>query len=132
MAEVPEELQKTTFCITCYQTKIIDEIDSYNADLKKAKDILVFDKDQGKETRMIKRLEDPLVVTDCLDQKEVMMTLAFRALRAGFNGIIDFEAKAIRDRNGSYQKVTWQGTAIPAHIDVDKLPKDKSFWHNPN
>lgn len=132
MAEIPEELQKTTFCITCYQTKIIDQIELYNSDLEKAKDIIVFAKDQGKETRTIKRLEDPLVVTDCLDEAETVLKLAFRALRGGFNGLVDFEAKSTKDRNGSYQKVLWQGTAVPAHIDVDKLPKDKSFWHNPN
>ena len=132
MAVVPEELTQTVFCPTCYQTKIVHEIESYEADMEKAKNIIVFEKDQGKETRGIKRLEEPLVVTDCLDAKEVMMKLAFRALKAGFNGIVNYEAISTRDRNGSYQKVTWKGSAIPAHIDVSKLPKDKSFWHNPN
>jgi len=132
LAVVPEDLTHTAFCMTCYQTKVVNEIEAYEADMEKAKDIIVFEKDQGKETRGIKRLEDPLVVTDCLDSKEVMMKIAFRAFKAGFNGIVSFEANATRERNGSYHKVTWRGSAIPAHIDVSKLPKDKSLWHNPN
>jgi hypothetical protein len=132
MAQIPEKLQHTTYCPTCYQAEIINEVEAYAADVEKAKNIMVFEKNQGKETRLIKRLEDPLHVEDCLDEKEVMMKLAFQALRKGFNGLVDFEAVAHKERNGSFHKVTWKGSAVPAQIDVAKLPKDKSFWHNPN
>jgi hypothetical protein len=130
LPQIPKELTQTAFCQTCYQQKIIPQIEAYDQDMLRAQDIIVFAKNQGKETRFVKRLEDPFTVTDCLDEKDVTMRLAFLAVRAQFNALVDLVVTSTKIRNGSYQKLVWQGTAIPAQVDESKLPKDKSFSHS--
>lgn len=132
LEKIPVELQKTTFCPSCYANQILPEIETYNRDLERAKDILVFEKTQGKETRFIRRTEKPLKVSDCADREEVMLRLAFQSLRRGFNGILDFEATSEKEKNRSYNKVSWKGSAIPANIESNKLMKDKALRDNPN
>lgn len=132
LEKIPAILQKTSFCLHCYNEHIAAEVQSYLSDLEQSKELMVFERTQGKETRLIKRNEQPTVVRDCLDRQEVMMKLAFRAYRRGFNGLLDFEATSIKSKDGSYSLVTWQGSAVPAMIDSKKLLKDKALRDNPN
>jgi hypothetical protein len=100
--------------------------------MEKARNILVFMKKQGKETRLIRRLEDPVRVLNCPDHDQTLMRLAFFAAQKNYNAIIDVDLVCEKVRTGSYQTLKWSGTGIPAHVDDDKLLKDRSLWQNPN
>lgn len=80
-----------------------------------AKQIIVFDKSQGKESRLYKRHEKPIKVVDCPDREETVLRLAFMAVQAKYNAIIDLELRHRIVRNGSYKSTVWTGTAIPTH-----------------
>ena len=132
MPAIPPDLSHTVYCESCYHEKVAGPVQSHIEDLESAKDILIFFKNQGKETRLIKRLEDPIQVENCLDHQDVVMRLAFLTLKAGYNGIVDILVSSEKVRNGNYQTLKWKGVGIPAHIRADKLLRDKSLEQTPN
>ncbi len=132
MPAIPPELSHTVYCEGCYHEKVAGPLADYNQDLESAKEILVFFKNQGKETRLIKRLEDPIQVENCLDHQDVVMRLAFLTLKAGYNGMVDIVISSEKVRTGNYQTLKWKGVGIPARIRADKLLRDKSLEQTPN
>ncbi len=132
MPYVPEEISHQTYCSGCFDTQIVPAQNEYNQNMERAKDIMVFDKKQGKETRNIKRLEDPVTVTDCADENETILRLAFIAAIKNYNAVVDMEVVSKKIQHGSYKKMVWSGTAIPTQVDEKKLIKDRASWHNPN
>ncbi len=132
MTAIPPELSHTVYCEACYHEKVAGPLADYNQELESAKEILVFFKNQGKETRLIKRLEDPIRVENCLDYQDVVMRLAFLTQKAGFNGMVDIAISSEKVRTGNYQTLKWKGVGIPAHIRADKLLRDKSLEQTPN
>ncbi len=132
LPEIPKDLSHSVYCQSCYQEKVEGPLQSYNQDLESAKEILVFFKNQGKETRLIKRLEDPIQVENCLDHQDVVMRLAFLAVQAKYNGIVDIVVSSEKVRTGTYQTLKWKGVGVPANIRADKLLRDKSLEQTPN
>lgn len=123
LPKLPKELAHQTYCAGCYEQKVRPQIDLYEANMKRARDIVVFSKKESKITRLVKRLEPALHAENCLDEQEATMRLAFLAVLQEFNVLIDFEVRSEKVKNGSYQKLVWKASAIPVNIDVDKLPK---------
>lgn len=130
--EKPFDMQRNHFCLNCHIQKVTPELEIYEDLLSRAKNIRVFDKSQSKETRLIKRLEQPITVQDCSDQQDVLLKMAFIAVKKNFNAIIDVDIKSEKIRMGSYQTSHWKGSCIPANVSDSKLIKDRSFRDNPN
>ena len=127
LAEIPQDLAAGTYCIPCFDAKVAPELEAYNDTMKKAKNIHVFEKDQGKETRFFKRLEEPFKVENCADRDETLLRLAFFTVRAGFNTLIDVDVVSKKVRNGSYQTTMWTGSGIPTHVDEARLNRKSSL-----
>ncbi len=123
---IPKELAHTTYCEPCFHNNVEPKFTEYEQVLEQARNILVFSKDQGKETRLIKRIEDPVHVADCVDYDETILRLAFFAAQSGYNAIVDVDVVSEKVRMGSYQTLKWTGTAVPVHVIEGKLIKDRS------
>lgn len=132
MADRPEELSHSVYCPECFNAHIAGPLEEYNETVEQAKEILIFDKSQGKETRLIKRVEDPVSVRDCRDYDEAVMRLAFFAVKAGYNSIVDMNLVSHKVKIDGYQTTLWSGAGVPAHVTSAKLVKDRSIWSNPN
>ena len=132
LTAVPADLAHTSYCSPCFEEKVAGELTRYNEMVDAARSILVFDKSQGKETRLIKRLELPVHVAACRDYDEAVLRLAFFAVQSGHNAIIDTDLVAKKEIDGRYQTTVWNGTAIPANVSDAKLIKDRSNWSHPN
>lgn len=130
--QLSEELSHSVYCRFCYDANVAKELERYRQDLEAAKDVLVFFDHQGKETRLIKRLADPISVSECKDRDEAIMRLALMAVRSQHNGLVDIHLVSEKVRVGRHQNLKWKAKAIPVHVDPSKLPKDKSLWHKPN
>lgn len=132
LAEVPPALSHSAYCGSCFSVHVAEPMAVYEADVERAKDINVFMKNQGKETRLIKRTEKPVRVADCPDHDEALLRLAFFAAQKGYNSIVDVDLKPEKVRLGAYQTTVWSGTGIPAHVESHRLVRDRSIWQNPN
>jgi len=132
LPKVPKDLSYSVYCDSCFTNQVSSEIESYNQKMTAAKNVAVYLKKQSKETRLIKRTELPVQVTDCPDHDEAILRLAFLAILANCNSIVDVQLTSKKTRTGSYQSLLWSGSALPANIDESQLIKDRSFWHNPN
>jgi hypothetical protein len=130
--EVPKVLSHTTYCNPCYTVHILPAQETYAALIEKAKNVLVYDKTQGKETRLMKRLEKPLRISNCPDREETLLRLAFLAAQANFEAIIDVNLTGEKVRDGSYQTTSWSGTGIPTSAPLQRIIKDRSITQNPN
>lgn len=132
LPQIPETLSHQVYCATCFHNEISDALNDYNDTMERAKEIRVFFKTQSKETRLIKRLEPPFLIENCADEEETVMRLAFLAVKAGFNSLIDVHLKSEKVRIDGYQTLKWTGTAVPANVQDKNLLKDRSIWSNPN
>jgi hypothetical protein len=126
LSEVPEDLRHQTYCFQCFDNQVKPQLDTYNSDMQRAKQILIFTKKEAKITRLMKRLEAPFEVKDCAGEYEATMRLAFKAVQANFNVLIDFQLNHKKVRTGSYQKLVWNGSAIGVSIEPQKLPKERT------
>ncbi|MFS4457819.1 hypothetical protein [Bdellovibrio sp. HCB2-146] len=124
---VPAELSHSTYCRLCFDAKVSPALDDYNALKKQAKEVFVFFKDQNKESRLIKRLEDPIYVPECEDRNETLLRLAFLAAKGNFNVLVEVDITSEKKREGAYQKTIWKGSAIPSYVDPRKLT-EKNKW----
>ncbi len=131
LPEIPEELGHPFYCAGCFDATVAPQLLEYNEILEQAKGVFVFTKDQGKESRLIKRKEAPLKVTDCVDQNETILRLAFLAARAKHNAIVDVQITSEKVRNAGYQSTKWSGVAIPASIDPRRY-EGRPVLSNPN
>lgn len=122
----------TAYCPECFNSQVQPEIEKYNELIEKARDINVFEKTQGKETRLIKRIEKPVKITDCPDRDEALLRLAFFAAEKNYNSIIDVDLIPKKVQDGRYQKTIWSGSGVPANVSAHLLVKDRSIWSNPN
>ena len=111
--KIPEHLSYATYCDPCYGQNIISEIEIYNQLLELAKNVLIFYKDQGKETRRMVRRPQLFVVQDCKDRDEAILRLAFFAAQENYTTLVDVDLKQQKIRQGSYQHSLWHATAIP-------------------
>lgn len=132
LSTIPKDLSHSVYCHSCFEGQVATELANYNDTMEKAKELSVFFKKQGKETRLIRRIEDPISVATCDDYNECLLRLAFMAVQSGHNAIIDVEIVSQKVRNGSYQLTRWSGTAVPAQVRDSQLVKDRSIWQNPN
>lgn len=131
-ADVSPALKHGTFCMDCYDSQVAGPVSEYFTILEAAKNIDVFFKNQGKETRLVRRKEKPVSIAACDDRDEVVMRLAFIAAAGGFDAVVDIDLKSEKVRDGSYQKLLWKGTGVPANAKGKVVNNDKSIWHNPN
>lgn len=132
LPEVAPELKHQVYCGVCYDRVVAPFRENYEKAMDAAREIQVFFKDQGKETRFIRRIEKPVKVRDCVDRDEALLRLAFFAVQAGYNGLIDVDLKSEKVRIDSYQTLKWSGSGIPATVNSKQLMRDRSLWSNPN
>ncbi len=132
LPELSYDLRHTTYCGDCFASKVAPELSVYDSLVERAKEVLVFERNKGKETRLVPRTEDPVQVLDCRDYDETIMRLAFLAARANFNAIVDVSLSSKKIKDGSYSTLLWSGEGVPANVDIDRLPKNRSDWHHPS
>ena len=128
----PPELSHGTYCETCYSKHVVPALEAYESQMQAAREIIVYEKDQSKETRLIKRDQDLIFVKDCPDRNEAILRLAFQCVELGCNALIDVDLKAIKVRNEAHHTHMWSGSGRPAHFRKELEIKDKSFRSNPN
>lgn len=132
LPQKPAFLQQDTFCGPCFTEQVAPELNAYENFMNLAKDVLVYAKNQSKESRLLSRKEEPLQVLGCTDENETILRLAFLAAKAGFNGLVDVNVSGQKVRQGTYQTTIWSGTGIPTQIESKKIIRDRSFTHYPN
>jgi hypothetical protein len=126
------EMLHTIFCNTCFDEKIAADWADYQQTMEAAKNIEIYFKDQSKETRLMKRIDVVFKVVDCTDRNETLMRLAFKAVKMGFNSVIDVDLVCAKVRMGAYQTQSYSATGVPSNIHADNVVRDRSIWQSRN
>lgn len=132
MPQIPLNLSHAVYCGHCFTDNILPAQVAHEALVEKAKAVSVFNKNQGKETRLIRRNEKMIQVIDCKDHDELLLRLAYVAAQMNYNALVDVEMNSKKVRDGSYQTTIWSGTGRPAQLHSHQVVKDRSIWQNPN
>jgi hypothetical protein len=126
---MPDDYLLRRFCPTCYDAKVDPALKAYELDIEKARQVFVFYKTENKESRFFKRVEKPIKVSDCTDREELILRLAYLAVKANCNTIVDVELTQEKIKMGAYQTSNWSGTANPVEADPQKIEKkSKQNW----
>jgi hypothetical protein len=64
---------------------------------------------------MFRRSATVLKVEGCADREEALLRLAFLAVKANYNMLLDVDLTAEKVRNAGYQTSRWQAKGIPVH-----------------
>lgn len=118
LPEVPEKLTKERYCGPCFDAEVAPVLHDYELTLAKARDLNVFYKGQGEETRRYRRTEKPLQVDRCGDRAGALLRLAFLAARAGFNCLLDVHITVEKSRNAGFQKNFWFASGVPTNLEL--------------
>lgn len=124
--KIPEALTHRTYCGPCYDEKVAPELFEYQSLMQKAKGVFVFVKGQGEETRLLNRNEKPIRVQACADKDETLLRLAFLAVKANFNTLLDVEISSKKLRDEGYQTTLWSGVGIPTRVDKKRFEEKKN------
>lgn len=123
LPEAERKFANGSYCTPCFDAEIGPELAVYDELRERAGEVLVYFKNQSKETRLFKRGKDILKVASCPDRDETVLRLAFLAVQKGYNAIIDVDISAEKIRSGGgYQSSNWRGTAIAANLSGNKPP----------
>ncbi|HXH31482.1 MAG TPA: hypothetical protein VNJ01_11760 [Bacteriovoracaceae bacterium] len=114
---VPKELTHSSYCMNCFDQWVATPLEEYNQVMDKAKEIIIYRKDQSKLTRNVNYKADPYSVEDCEDEEEALMRMSFFAVEAGHNCLIHVVLSFKKVMDGSHKKAVWAGTGIPVTID---------------
>ncbi len=121
LKKVPEELKHTNYCMACFNDKIAAVKDEYDATMEKAKDIIIYSKDQAKLTRLLKPKLPPYEVDNCEDEQEALMRMSFFAVQDNFNCLMTVQLKHSKIIDGSHKKTIWSAVGTPITIDPTKI-----------
>jgi hypothetical protein len=121
LRKIPKELAHSTYCSSCFDEHVSAPLTDYEETMERAKNVMMFSKDQTKQTGHLKRKEDPYTVEDVEDSDEAIMRLAFYAAKDNFNCLLDVNIKNKKIIVGSHKKTIFSGTAIPITIDPKQV-----------
>lgn len=125
---VPKDLSYDAYCPHCFDEKVRPAKESYEDMISRAGEVFIFYKTQSKETRTIKRKEEPVRVVNCHDKDETLLRLAFLAVSANFNSLIDVVISSQKMIIDGYQTSVYMGEGVPVHID----PNSPMLKHKDN
>jgi hypothetical protein len=111
------------YCCNCFDSQISKPLQEYNDAMEAARKVIVFSRDQGKESRRYLRNAPAVTVQDCSDPKETLLRLAFLAAKQGFNGLVNADVKAKKVKINFYNTSVFSGSGIPTQIDEAKLER---------
>lgn len=118
---VSEELKHSTYCTICFNDTVATPLDEYNETMEKAREIIIYTKEQTRLTRLLKRKEEPYFVENCVDEQEAVLKMSFYAVEANFNALIDVAFTSKKIIVGSHKKLIWNGTGVPITIDPKEI-----------
>jgi hypothetical protein len=125
MMGVPSELTHGRYCGPCFDEKINPQLLAYDLKVEKAKQVHVFYVDDAAETRLFNRQSKPLVVDSRVDKYSALMTLAYMAVDAGHNTLVDVQTAFETVDLGGYRTSKWSARGTPVTIK-DFIPNRKA------
>ena len=119
--KVPDSLKHNNYCIPCFDDNVATPLTEYNDTMEKAKDIILYSKEQTKLTRLIKTKAEPYKVENCEEEDEAVMRMSFWAVEDGHNCLIHLQFNTKKIIVGSHKKTMFGATAIPCTIDPNSI-----------
>ena len=124
LRKIPTELTFTTYCYNCFDDKVAGPLADYNETMEKAKEVLVFTKEQSKLTRLLRRVEPPYHVENCDDKEQALMKMSFYAIQDKYNALVDVAFKSKKIILGSHKKSMWEASGVAMNVNPREVRED--------
>lgn len=118
---IPEFLRHPSYCMNCFDDKVAEPLSTYNETMEKARDIIIYSKEQAKLTRFVNKKAEPYHVEGCEDEEAALMKMSFYAVEDGYNCLVYVQFQNKKLIVGSHKKTLVNATAIPANIDPTQI-----------
>jgi uncharacterized protein YbjQ (UPF0145 family) len=118
---IPEELKHSSYCVQCFDEHVAAPLADYEEKKEKARDIIIYSKEQSKLTRFLKRKADPYKVEGCEDEEQALLKMSFYAVEDGYNCLIDIQYHTKKIIDGSHKKTIYGATAVPITIEPGSI-----------
>jgi hypothetical protein len=123
LATIPAELKHTKYCQHCWQTHVEPAQEDYQQKMEEAKGVYIFFTTQKKSIPVLYKEKDQIRVDHCIDRDETILRLAFKAVEAGCNAVVETDVIAAKVRNEGWQKTAWRGSGFAAKVDGEKIER---------
>ena len=121
LKEIPAALTHSQYCGACYDAEVLPTFEEYQDTMAQAKQVFVFFKTRKKDVPLLRKAKETEYVKKCPDRDETILRLAFFAVQAGYNALVDVEVNAAKIRNEAYQTSVWSGSGVPAEVNESRL-----------
>lgn len=126
LTKVPPELKHTRYCQHCWQMHVEPARDDYQQKMEEAKGVFIFFTTQKRLIPVLSKEKEQIRVDNCTDRDETILRLAFQAVEAGCNAVVEAEVVSAKVRNAGWQKTAWRGSGFAAKVDGEKIERS---WH---
>ena len=127
MDNIPADLSHRNYCGNCFDAKVARDLETYSETVECAKGVFVFLTNKSEQTRLMKRSEKAIRVTDCTDRNDAVLRLGFLAAKSNFNAVVDVVITATKVRNEGYQTSRFSAVGTPTRVDAEKLDREEAF-----
>lgn len=117
---VPEVLNHTTFCGSCFDQHVHEAKQNYLKLKDQAENIALFYKKE-RNVPVERQSKSELTVKNCEDRNEALLRLAFFAAEQKFNAVVHIELIPEKTKINGYQKTMWHASGYPAHLKIMDL-----------
>ena len=115
MPTIPDELKHAAYCGPCFNSTVAPALENYEELLSKAREVCVFDK--SKKNPPVQSIsKHKLSVSNCVDEDDALMRLAFLAASSGFDALVKVELSWERVDLSGYQTSRWHGIGLAARM----------------
>ena len=121
---IPKPLTYTHYCPSCFDENVAPKLAQYNAILEKAKQLYIFFDTQKRPHCLMHYSRKPVSVKNCTDRDETILRIGFLAAEQGYNAAVDVSIVSKKMRHHAWEKLSWQGDAVPAQVDERKLQRE--------
>ena len=118
-----DDLKKQWYCASCYASTVAPALEDYVQTMEASNGVFVFFTTQKARLPILQKALKPVKIAECRDRDELILRLAFQAVRQGMNSIVETEVTSKKVRNAGYQTSVWTGSALPAQVDAAKLER---------
>jgi uncharacterized protein YbjQ (UPF0145 family) len=97
--------------------------EDYEQKMAEAKGVYIFFTTQKRPLPILSKESEQIRIDNCEDRDETILRLAFQAVEAGCNAVVETDVISVKVRNAGWQKSAWKGSGFAAMVDAAKLER---------
>ena len=121
--KVEKHLRHARYCVECFESIVQPALTKYDETMSAAKEVYFIPITYRGSVNVLQKHKEEVTVKDCIDRRETIMRLAFKAVELGYNSLVQGEVNREQVRNHAYQSSLWHGKGLPVNLDIERMER---------